>query len=272
MDRPANQSLEEALEYMRNLPKIYIKELELNKDIFLGVTGHICDLARDEMDDSRTPKYMPLQYEMVQKYCSQGFPIKFVCEHRAQYCRTIDTAIYIYYKLLGDDDRGLNNDECKKMFGSCFFSEHDFDEFDELEDAVILCLEGDKPGRIEKVKQSGYCQKDFEENWRKKHGLLLSNQIEKGQIITDNLFLVDEYNELADKGATLKRVINFLDKLERESHERNADNVLIPYKEYHALHELLLEYPEEKANLQEEYAKLVHRLMSIFNFKAKKNV
>lgn len=270
MDKLANKSLEEALEYMSNLPKIYMKELELNGNVFLSIMGHICEIAQDEKDDSRTPKHMPLGYDVVQRYCSHEFPIKFVCGHLAQYCRTIDTAIYIYYKLLRTDEHELSNDEYEKMFGSAFFIEQSRDELDELENAVILRFEYDKRGRIEKEKQGGAWQKNFEENWRKKHGLLLSNQIEKSQIILDNLFLVDKYNKLADRGGTLKRVINFLDKLESESHERNADGVLVPYKEYHALHELLSERPWEKADLQEEYYKLLQKFMRIANFETKK--
>ena len=90
-------------------------------------------------------------------------------------------------------------------------------------------------------------QKKFEENWKKKHSYLLEQQIEKGQIIRENLFLVEEFDSLADEGATLKRVINFLNKLEGEKHERYSDgSVLIPYEEYHALHEMLSENPRRK--------------------------
>lgn len=269
MSEQVNKPLEEALAYMCNLPKVYVEELELNKDIFLGILGHICDIAQDGGDDdSHTSTYMPLSYDVVQKYCSRGFPTKFVCSNHAQYCRTIDAAIYIYYKLLRSGEHELTDEECKKMFGSCFFDGHNLGELNE--DAVVLCLKGEKLGRIEEAKQDGYWRKNFEENWRKKRGLLLSNQIEKGQIILDNLFCVDDFNKLADQGSTLKRVLNFLDKLESESHERSADNVLVPYKEYHALHELLLERPWEKVDLQEEHAKLVQKFMRIANFEARK--
>ncbi len=41
----SNKFPEDALAHMRNLPKIYVEELELDRDTFLSVMGHICDLA-----------------------------------------------------------------------------------------------------------------------------------------------------------------------------------------------------------------------------------
>lgn len=99
---------------------------------------------------------------------------------------------------------------------------------------------------------------------------LLERQIENSQIILSSLFLEEEFDELAAKGTTVKRVIIFLDKLENESHERNADQVLIPYKEYHALHELYSERPLQKAALQKKHAKLVHNLNRVLNLEVKK--
>lgn len=270
MDKSEKELLDEALAYMCNLPKIYIKELGLNKDIFLGVMGHICDIARDETDDSHTPKYMPLEYDVVKQYCSNGFPIKYVYGHRAQYRRTIDAAILIYYKLLRTGELEFDDAEREKIFGKYFLNEQELGELDI--DTVISWFTLDNPGKVEKARQDGYWLKNFEENWRKKHSALSSAQIEKGQIILDNLFCVEEFNELAERGGIIKTVINFLEKLETESHDRHSEEVLVPYKEYHALHKLLSARPWVKAELQEEHAKLVDRFMRIANFEARKKI
>lgn len=273
MNGNVEKTTEEALAYMRNLPKIYVKELKLNRDIFLGIMGCICEIAkeakeREEKNDA--PKYMSLTYDAVQKYCSrsQGFPIKYVCGRYSQYHRTIDATILIYYKLMRTDGHEFDDAEREKMFGKHFLSEQELDALQEA--SVIARFKLYNPDKIEKEKQDGHWGKSLEENWRKKYSLLLNNQIENSQIIRDNFFLEEEFNELADEGAALKRVINFLDKLEKECHERRADNVLIPYKEYHALHEMLSERPWEKAVLQEKHAKIVRKLERVFGLQAKK--
>lgn len=215
MDNKVDKSLEEALTYMCNLPKIYIEELELNGDIFFGIMAHICDLAQDESVDPKAPKYMPLQYEAVQKYCVQGFPTKYVCSHYSQFSRTIKAAILVYYKILRSEKFEFSSKEYKEMFGSYFLEEQTLKNLNV--DDIFDCFIEDEQDNIKKEKQVGYLQKKFEENWKKKRAHLLEQQIEKGQIIRDNLFLVEEFNSLADEGATLKRVINFLDKLEAKN-------------------------------------------------------
>ena len=266
-----DHSLQEALKYMCNLPKTYVEELELNRDIFFGIMAHICDIAQDESADADAPKYMPLQYDVVQKYCLQGFPTKYVCSHYSQFSRTIKAAILVYYKILRNDKRAFSDEEYEKMFGSFFLEERTLEGLNGND--ILNCFDKDERDNIKKEKLAGRLQKNFEENWKKKRAHLLEQQIEKGQIIRENLFLVEEFDSLADEGATLKRVIDFLDKLENERHEKYSDDsVLIPYEEYHALHEMLLENPWEKAILKEKHMKIVHKLERVFNFEARKKL
>lgn len=275
MNENFEENAEKALAYMRNLPKIYVKELKLNKDIFLGIMGCICEIAQEaeeREEKNGVPKYMSLTYDAMQKYCSrsQGFPMKYVCGRYSQYRRTIDATILIYYKLMRADEREFNDAEREKMFGTYFLSKQELDALQEA--SVIARFKSYNPGKIEKAKQDGHWGKDLEENWRKKRVSLLERQIENSQIIRDNLFLEEEFNKLADEGATLKCVINFLDKLEQEGHKRSSDNVLIPYKEYHALHEMLSERPWKKAILQEKHTKIIYKLERVFNFEEKRKI
>lgn len=268
--KKSDKFLQESLEYMSNLPKIYVEELGLSGDIFFGIMGHLCDIAQDEGEDSGALKYMPLQYDVVQKYCSQGFSAKYVCSHYSQYCRTINAAILVYYKILRSDEHKFDHEEYETLFGNFFLNDEDLNELSEED--IFDCFEPDEQSYILKEQRSGNLQKKFEENWRKKRGILLENQIERSQIIRDNFFLEEEFNELADKGATLKRVINFLDKLEDESHERCADNVLIPYNEYHALHDMLSEHPGTKAILHKGHDRIIRKLERVFGFQEKKKL
>lgn len=271
MGNEIDKSLEEALAYMRNLPKIYAEELELNKNIFYGIMAHICDLAMDESTDADAPKYMPLQYEVVQRYCIQGFPTKYVCSYYSRYNRTIKAAILVYYKVLRNSRREYNDEEYEKMFGSFFLEEQTLKKLNER--AILNCFNEDERDNIKKEKLAGCLQQKFIDNWKKKRSHLLEQQIEKGQIIRDNLFRVKEFNSLTDEGSTLKRVISFLDKLEDERHKRGSgDDVLIPYEEYHALHEMILKNPWEKTTLKERYMEIVQKLERIFNFEAKKKL
>lgn len=41
-------SLEETQAYMRNLPKIYVETLGLDRHIFFGIIGHLCDLEQEK--------------------------------------------------------------------------------------------------------------------------------------------------------------------------------------------------------------------------------
>lgn len=269
MEKP-NESVKSALKYMQNLPKIYVNELELNADIFWGLLGCLCYSTKLEGDISSSQKYMSLEYDVVQKYRNRtkGFSEKYVCDHYAQYSRTINVTILIYYVAIRDDGRKFCREEFEKLRQKFGLNKEDLDMI--KVNKVISDFEREKPGKIEKVKRAKKWQEKFDKNWREKWSKLLETQIEKGQTILDNLFRVDEFNKLADQGGTLKSVLNFLDKLESESHERNADNVLVPYKEYHALHELLLERPWAKADLQKEYAELVQEFMRIANFESRK--
>lgn len=265
-----SESVKNALKYMRNLPQIYVCELELNANIFWGLLGCICESTRTKGDNSSTQKYMSLQYNVVQEYRKRGFPETYVCDQYAQYIRTINATILIYYVAIRNDGCKFSREEFEKLCQKFGLNKEDLDII--KVNKIISDFEVAKPGKIRRAKQDGKLQKKFDENWRKRHGVLLENQIEKGQIILDNLFLVDKYNKLAEQGAMLKTVLNFLDKLESESHERNDDNVLVPYKEYHALHGLLSECPWEKARLQDEHTKLVDEFMRIFNFKDRKKI
>lgn len=52
MDKKVDKSLGEALAYMRNLPKIYIKELELNRSSFLHILGNLSHFFYDNKSDA----------------------------------------------------------------------------------------------------------------------------------------------------------------------------------------------------------------------------
>ncbi len=208
---------------------------------------------------------MPLQYDVVQKYCSQGFPTKYIYSHYSQYCQTINAAILVYYKALRSGKTKFSRDEYEKVFGKFFVSEQALAELDEQ--AIIDCFEPSMQSRIKLEKLDGHLFKTFIENWTKKRGQLLDAQIKCGQIIRDHFMPVEKFEELTAKGAKLKQALAFLDKLETESHDKCADSndVVIPYAEYHALHELLLEHPEKKARLRKKHAKISEQIIRIFN-------
>lgn len=263
------KSFEEAQAYMCNLPKIYIQELKLSKDIFEGLLGHLCDLEQDEQADDSTPKYMPLKYDVAQKYCKDGFPTKYFCKYYSQYLKTLYATILIYYIAIGSGEHELSDEEYEKLCQRFDVSAEDLDA--SKVSAIISYFELENPGKIEKAKLAGECQRTFDENWKSKYTQLLKEQIENVQIVWNNVFLgAEEIDRLTDEGATLKRVINFLDKLESESHERNGDKVLIPDKEYHALHIMLSKRPWEKAKLKEKHDKIVHKWYRAANLESRK--
>lgn len=216
--------------------------------------------------------YMSLEYDVVQGYCSSGFPIKYAYSNYSQYNRTINVALLFYYYAIRSEEHEFTKDEYERMFGTFFLDEKVLNDLKNNKELSSRCL-ADVEEKLRKKSLSGCWQERFEENWRKKRPQFLENQIVKGQIIRDNFMPVEEFDKLADQGATLKRAINFLDKLTTESHDRCSDNdvVLVPYKEYHALHELLLENPREKESLEEKHAKMVHRLERIFSRQVKKS-
>lgn len=266
MKKKDDKSLDDALTYISNLPKHYVKELELNEDIFFEIIGYICDMASDGESDPDAPGYMPLQYETAQKYCLQGFPKKYVYDYYSEYCRTINASILVYYKIFRNDESDVNNEEYNKMFAYPFLDERNIRALNEDE----ICDIFDKEEKIKEEKLAGYRQKKFEENWKKKYSYLLSEQIKNGDIILRSFYPREEYDKLISEGTTLKRAINFLDKLEDEGHESDSDNVLIPYKEYHALHELLSKKPKVKIDLEKKHREIVKKIWRIVNKKAKR--
>lgn len=162
-----NESVRSALKYMQNLPKIYVNELELNADIFWGLLGCICCSAKIEGDSSRQQKYMSLEYDVVQKYRNRtkGFSEKYVCSHYAQYMRTINATLLIYYVAIRDDGRKFSHEEFEKLRQKFYLNKEDLDMI--KVNKVISDFEREKPGKIEKVKQDGGCQKKFDDNWQK---------------------------------------------------------------------------------------------------------
>lgn len=253
-----DKSLEKALEYMCTLPKVYVEKLGLDKKIFFAIMGHLCEIQRAE-EDSDAPKYMQLEYDVVLKYCAEEFTQKYVCGHYAQYCRTIDAAILTYYRILKNDGK-LTREKQDRMFGAHFLEERVLEKLDE---GVILdCFDPRERERIQKEKQAGNLQKKFEENWRDGNNEILDNKIENNSIILKNFFAQEEYEKLI-AGPSYKRAIDFLDKLENESHERCSDGVLIPYEEYHALHKLFLERPKVRETLQKKHDELADKLNRI---------
>lgn len=262
-----DKSLDEALAYMCNLPSVYVNELELNKSVFFTILSNLSDVTHGEGNDFSTSKYLSLQFNVVQKYCSGGFPPKYVYGYYSQYCRTINAAILIYYRTLRS--KKLEQSEYENLFGKFFLDEPTLKDL-ENEDLILACV-ADVKNRIKKDNIAEQLQKKFEENWREKRASLLEKQIAYGQVIRDHFTPVEDFERLTDQGATLKRALNFLDKLETESHDRcSEDAVLVPYEEYHALHELLSENPWEKGILRENHAKIVTKLERILSGQDKK--
>lgn len=105
---------------------------------------------------------------------------------------------------------------------------------------------------------------NFLEHW-KARGKHFDTIEENWKIIFDDLCdgYVEKLDELCDKGGRLTRTIKFLDKLEAESHVKCSEGVLIPYDEYHALHEMLSEDPSLKGTLREKRDKIFTEVINL---------